>query len=118
MNVGFELMMKCDMCYDRTSAGLKPMCATVCPSGALSFGTLERMEIDRPRSEPMNQFQFGGQRITTKVRMMAPRGRTIEHLDVTAAMNEPLVPSGPTGGFVSIDALMDAMHLGGEEPRS
>ena len=23
---GFELMMKCDMCYDRTSVGRKPMC--------------------------------------------------------------------------------------------
>ena len=31
-------MMKCDMCYDRTSAGLRPMCATVCPSQALAFG--------------------------------------------------------------------------------
>jgi Fe-S-cluster-containing dehydrogenase component len=24
----FDLMMKCDMCYDRTSTGRKPMCAT------------------------------------------------------------------------------------------
>ena len=32
-----ELMMKCDMCYDRTSVGLRPMCATVCPSQALSY---------------------------------------------------------------------------------
>lgn len=117
MNVGFELMMKCDMCYDRTSAGLKPMCATVCPSGALSFGTLERMEIDRPRSEPMNRFQFGRQEITTKVRMMAPRGRTIEHLDVTAAMDEPLVRDEPSRsqGFISVDALLDAMHLEGND---
>src|SRR5512141_276828 len=29
------IMMKCDMCYDRTSVGKKPMCATVCPSQAL-----------------------------------------------------------------------------------
>src|ERR1041385_8834203 len=27
-------MMKCDMCYDRTSIGKRPMCPTVCPSGA------------------------------------------------------------------------------------
>ena len=32
-----ELMMKCDMCYDRTSVGMRPMCATVCPSQALSY---------------------------------------------------------------------------------
>ena len=36
-------MMKCDMCYDRTSVGLKPMCASVCPSQALWFGTPERV---------------------------------------------------------------------------
>ena len=34
-----KIMMKCDMCYDRTSVGKKPMCATVCPSQALFFGT-------------------------------------------------------------------------------
>ena len=36
-----KIMMKCDMCYDRTSVGKKPMCATVCPSQALFFGTRE-----------------------------------------------------------------------------
>ena len=40
-----DQMMKCDLCYDRTSVGKRPMCATVCPSGALFFGTRE--EISR-----------------------------------------------------------------------
>ena len=31
----FDQMMKCDMCTDRTSEGLRPMCASVCPSQAL-----------------------------------------------------------------------------------
>ena len=44
MMTEFDLMMKCDMCYDRTSTGRKPMCATVCPSGALFFGTREEVE--------------------------------------------------------------------------
>ena len=35
MESQLDLMMKCDMCYDRTSVGRKPMCASVCPSGAL-----------------------------------------------------------------------------------
>jgi Fe-S-cluster-containing dehydrogenase component len=39
MNTGMHLMMKCDMCYDRTSVGKKPMCASVCLSQALFFGT-------------------------------------------------------------------------------
>ena len=29
-----QIMMKCNMCYDRTSAGKRPMCATVCPSAS------------------------------------------------------------------------------------
>src|SRR5262249_38188661 len=61
MKTEFHLMMKCDMCYDRTSAGKRPMCATVCPSGALFFGTREQVEQLRPRSTPVNQFRFGQQ---------------------------------------------------------
>jgi Fe-S-cluster-containing dehydrogenase component len=66
-----ELMMKCDMCYDRTSAGLRPMCATVCPSQALSYGP--RAAIERQRaSVPVNDFRFGNEHVRTKVYMMAP----------------------------------------------
>src|SRR6478672_11346324 len=43
-----QIMMKCDMCYDRSSIGKKPMCATVCPSQALFFGTREQIEQLRP----------------------------------------------------------------------
>jgi Fe-S-cluster-containing dehydrogenase component len=88
MNVGFELMMKCDMCYDRTSEGKKPMCATVCPSGALFFGTRDEVERLRPLSRPVNRFQFGAQTITTKVSMMVPRHSPAAYVDVTAAMSE------------------------------
>ncbi|PQL91538.1 4Fe-4S dicluster domain-containing protein [Apibacter adventoris] len=69
-----ELMMKCNMCYDRTSAGLKPMCATVCPSGALFYGTLEEIEEKRPHSTPVNKFIFGKQEVITKVNVMMPKG--------------------------------------------
>ena len=54
-----QLMMKCNMCYDRTSAGKRPMCATVCPSGALWYGTREEMRELRPNSTPVNTFRFG-----------------------------------------------------------
>jgi Fe-S-cluster-containing dehydrogenase component len=87
MYAEFRLMMKCDMCYDRTSAGKKPMCAAVCPSGALFFGARERVEQLRPRSQPVNRFQFGGQMITTKVNMMTPKVAHAEYMDVTAAMD-------------------------------
>ena len=85
-----QIMMKCDMCYDRTSVGKKPMCATVCPSQALFFGTREQIEQLRPMSAPLNRFQFGGQTISTRVFTMVPRG-LIERqpwVDVTAAIDE------------------------------
>ena len=88
MNTGMNLMMKCDMCYDRTSVGKKPMCASVCPSQALFFGTREEIEKLRPRSRAINRFQFGNQTITTKVNMMVPKETKNEELDVTAAMHD------------------------------
>ena len=71
-----ELMMKCNMCYDRTSAGKKPMCATVCPSGALFYGTREEIGKRRPNSSPVNTFLFGRQLVKTKVNIMMPKGST------------------------------------------
>jgi Fe-S-cluster-containing dehydrogenase component len=84
-----QLMMKCDMCYDRTSVGKRPMCATVCPSQALFFGTREQVLALRPRSMPTNQFRFGGQIITTRVNALVPRNPEPPPIvDVTAAMDE------------------------------
>jgi Fe-S-cluster-containing dehydrogenase component len=67
-----DQMMKCDMCYDRTSTGKRPMCATVCPSQALAFTTLE--EIGRTRQGvPVNEWHFGTEPVKTKVYVMVPR---------------------------------------------
>jgi Fe-S-cluster-containing dehydrogenase component len=82
------IMMKCDMCYDRTAVGKKPMCATVCPSQALFFGTREQALALRPQSTPTNTFRFGDQTITTRVNVMVPRRTRPSHVDVTAAMAE------------------------------
>jgi Fe-S-cluster-containing dehydrogenase component len=85
-----QIMMKCDMCYDRSSVGKKPMCAAVCPSQALFFGTREQIEQLRPQSVPANHFQFGNQTISTRVFVMLPRkaASTQTILDVTSAMDE------------------------------
>lgn len=88
MNNEMSLMMKCDMCYDRTSIGLKPMCASVCPSQALFFGTREEIERLRPRSRPLNSFQFGNQLVTTKVNMMVPSQTSLNLVDVTASLHQ------------------------------
>jgi Fe-S-cluster-containing dehydrogenase component len=72
----WDMMIKCNLCYDRTSAGKRPMCATVCPSGALYYGTREKMRELRPNSTPVNQFRFGQQLVKTKVNIMMPKGAT------------------------------------------
>ena len=102
MMADFDLMMKCDMCYDRTSAGKAPMCASVCPSGAIFFGTRRDIEEQRPRSAAINRFQFGRQTITTKVNMMAPRSAAkVQYLDVMDAINE----DHGSGKAISLDIL-------------
>lgn len=68
---GIELMMKCDLCYDRTAVGQKPMCATVCPSGALFYGTPAEVE-DLRRARPLNRFQFGGAPVLTRNSVLVP----------------------------------------------
>src|SRR5450755_243817 len=81
----YEQMMKCDMCYDRTSAGKRPMCATVYPSQALAYMRPE--EIARTRREkPVNDFRFEQQSVTTKVFMMAPAGLDEIAIDVVDYM--------------------------------
>lgn len=84
-----QIMMKCDMCYDRSTVGKRPMCATVCPSQALFFGTREQILALRPQSMPTNRFQFGGQTITTRVNVLVPRRPSPPPIvDVTAAMDD------------------------------
>jgi Fe-S-cluster-containing dehydrogenase component len=95
MKVELDMMMKCDMCYDRTSVGKKPMCATVCPSGALFFGTREQVETNR-REKPVNEFQFGRQQVKTKVNMMtAPEnaGLSVDVADFVAWESPTIDPA-------------------------
>jgi Fe-S-cluster-containing dehydrogenase component len=88
MKSELEQMMKCDMCYDRTSSGKRPMCATVCPSQALAYVPVD--EIRRLRREkPTNVFFFGGEQVTTKVFMMVPPETQGVNVDVTDFMWEP-----------------------------
>ena len=80
----YDLMMKCDMCYDRTSVGRRPMCATVCPSQALAYVRCE--DIALRRETPSNTFHFGNQTITTQVYMMTPAGTDSVVADITSFM--------------------------------
>lgn len=78
-----DQMMKCDMCYDRTSVGLKPMCASVCPSEALWFGTPDDFAATRTGTL-INEWQFGNQPVATKVRVVVAEAEA-GPVDVLAA---------------------------------
>jgi hypothetical protein len=47
------------------------MCASVCPTGALSFGRYEQIVPFR-RTKPVNVHLFGNQKVETKVYLMLP----------------------------------------------
>jgi Fe-S-cluster-containing dehydrogenase component len=76
-----DQMMKCDMCYDRTSAGKRPMCATVCPSQALAFTTVEEIARTR-RGAAVNRWVFGGEVVETKVFVVVPAETREVRLDL------------------------------------
>jgi formate dehydrogenase iron-sulfur subunit len=40
---------KCTFCYDRQKAGLKPACATVCPTESIQFGDLDELRARADR---------------------------------------------------------------------
>ncbi len=93
--VEIDQMMKCDMCYDRTSIGKKPMCATVCPSGALYYGPREFIERHR-QEKAVNEFQFGQQTIRTKVNIMT--SQNANHVDIDVLEFMPVEEPAPRSG--------------------
>ena len=66
------LQYKCNLCYDRTSLGLAPLCATVCPTGAIFYGSVEELEADRPGAQAVDVFSFGSAEVRTGAAVVAP----------------------------------------------
>jgi Fe-S-cluster-containing dehydrogenase component len=104
-----NLMMKCDMCYDRTSRGLKPLCASVCPSQALFFGTREEIEALRPASRAVDGFRFGAQVVTTRVRMLVPKSFAQPLLVVTAPFESAASGAWPAAA-ATVDPLLANLY--------
>ena len=77
-----DQMLKCDMCYDRTSRDKKPMCATVCPSQALSFMTREEFEGSR-RGAALSSWVFGSQPVRTGVVVAAPAATDFVRVEIS-----------------------------------
>ncbi|MEV0269263.1 4Fe-4S dicluster domain-containing protein [Hamadaea sp. NPDC050747] len=75
IDLAAKLQYKCNLCYDRTAHGLAPMCATVCPTGALFYGSLDELEADRPGVRVSDRFDFGGFPLGTGVGVVVPADR-------------------------------------------
>ena len=90
-----DQMMKCDMCYDRTSVDKKPMCATVCPSGALTYATAEEIQRSR-RGIAINSWKFGKEEVRTKVFVIVPRAVERVNVDLVQISGTPAaLPADP-----------------------
>lgn len=78
LDLGEMLQYKCDLCYDRTSQGKVPMCASVCPTDALFFGTEAELLKKRPGVQAVDVFGFGDETVRTGNAMVAPAGKDID----------------------------------------
>jgi Fe-S-cluster-containing dehydrogenase component len=72
LDVDEMLMYKCNLCYDRTSEGLDPMCAAVCPTSSIFYGTLEELLRARPNATASDIVVFGEQEIRTGAAVVVP----------------------------------------------
>lgn len=84
---GLEQMIKCDLCYDRTSIGHRPMCATVCPSQALLFVRHEEVSAMRG-NKPLREFLIGSLLVKTRNAVMVPDPEFPLHLDASLLLAE------------------------------
>jgi len=95
-----DQMQKCDLCYDRTSAGKKPMCATVCPSQALAFTTIEEIERTRQASA-IRDWSFGAEHVQTRVYVVVPR--EVTQVEIRGLEPGPTPRPRESAGTVSYD---------------
>ena len=80
-----KLMKKCNLCYDRTSEGLKPWCAQVCPTQAIWYGDYEEFAAQR-RGHAVRETGFGEQSVRTRVFHVMPDGQA--RLEVAQLLSE------------------------------
>lgn len=91
MDLEARLMKKCNLCYDRTSQGLKPWCAQACPTQALWYGDYEEF-VSQRRGRAVNRTVFGAQEVRTKVYHVLPAD--VPKLDVIALLKEAAAEIG------------------------
>jgi len=68
------------------------MCATVCPSGALAFTTIEQI-MRTLQGRAVNDWQFGDQHVRTKVFVLVPT--EVTQVSVATIPLSALMPTMP-----------------------
>jgi Fe-S-cluster-containing dehydrogenase component len=116
-NIAGHYMQKCNLCYDRTSQGKGPMCATVCPTQAIFYGTYEEwLEAGRAKqgAKPVNTFYFGQQKVRTRnYVVMRQEDEALDLLSLVTEANLGISANIPqvTAG-VNVDPWVDAETAG------
>jgi ferredoxin len=72
------------------------MCASVCPTGAISFGTYEEI-VPKRRTMPVNAHVFGNQLVETKVYLMLPTDADKVTVDGCGVFEGRVVTEGDGG---------------------
>ena len=85
-----RLMKKCNLCYDRTSQGLKPWCAAACPTQAIWYGDYEEF-MNQRQGRPVNVTNFGDQSVRTRVYHVLPVENVLLDIDALLAQAEAAV---------------------------
>ena len=89
---------KCTFCYDRQLAGMRPACATACPTGSIAFGELSAMR--RQADERLRELHARGM---TDATLWDPRDTSVRGVHALFLVrgdvrnfNLPLRPEAPT----------------------
>ena len=116
-NVTGYYMQKCNLCSDRTSQGKGPMCATVCPTQAIFYGTYEEwLEAGRAKqgAKPVNTFYFGQQKVRTRnYVVMRQEDEALDLLSLVTEANLGISANIPeVNAGVNVDPWVDAETAG------
>jgi Fe-S-cluster-containing dehydrogenase component len=84
-------MKKCNLCYDRSSQGLMPWCAQVCPTQAIWYADYEEFVAQR-RGHAVNHTVFGEQDVRTRVYHVLPA--EVGQLEVTQLLDQAAAELG------------------------
>lgn len=118
-NTVLPSIQKCQLCSDRLAAGLQPACASVCPTGALTFGdraTLlseARQRIQANKGRYLNHIYGESELGGTSTLYISPIEFTA--LGLPAVGNEPVTTRSETLAIYGTPAIaaVAAVVLGG-----